>query len=129
MATIPTLKEEDARRPSREREDLISERTRIVNRMKACLARLGIRTFKPTVRQAPDQLSALHTPEGVPVPPNTLDELQRDIAQLHFVMAQIKGPRRPVWNDCSRRRRNDLMPWCACSPGPSGLASRRRTCW
>ena len=43
MVAIPTLEEEDARRPSREREGLVGERTRIVNRMKAGLARLGIR--------------------------------------------------------------------------------------
>ena len=36
MVAIPTLEEEDARRPSRERESLIGERTRIINRMKAC---------------------------------------------------------------------------------------------
>ena len=33
MVTIPTMAEEDARRPSRERENLINERTRIKNRM------------------------------------------------------------------------------------------------
>ncbi len=33
MAAIPTLDEEDAKRPNRERENLISERTRITNRM------------------------------------------------------------------------------------------------
>src|SRR4051812_30077839 len=38
MAAIPTLEEEDARRPNREREGLIGERTRIVNRMKGALA-------------------------------------------------------------------------------------------
>ena len=43
MVAVPSLEEEDARRPSRERENLVSERTRIVNRMKAALARLGIR--------------------------------------------------------------------------------------
>ena len=91
MVAIPPLEEEDARRPNRERENLIGERTRIVNRMKACLARLGIRNFKPTLRKAPEQLSALCTPEGVPLPPNTLDELQRDLARLHLVMAQIKA--------------------------------------
>lgn len=91
MVAIPTLEEEDARRPNRERENLIGERTRIVNRMKACLARLGIRSFKPTLRKAPEQLSALRTPEGVPLPPNTLDELQRDLARLHLVVAQIKA--------------------------------------
>src|ERR1700726_5183902 len=31
MVAIPTLEEEDARRPSRERESLIGERTRIIN--------------------------------------------------------------------------------------------------
>ena len=36
MAAIPTLEEEDARRPNRERENLLGERTRIVNRMRAC---------------------------------------------------------------------------------------------
>ena len=35
MAAIPTIEEEDARRPNRERENLVGERTRIVNRMKA----------------------------------------------------------------------------------------------
>jgi transposase len=48
MAGIPTLEEEDAKRPNRERENLVSERTRIVNRMKSALARLGIRGFKLT---------------------------------------------------------------------------------
>ena len=33
MAAIPTLEEEDARRPNRERESLVGERTRVVNRM------------------------------------------------------------------------------------------------
>jgi transposase len=44
MVAIPTMEEEDARRPSRERESLVNERSRIVNRMKSALARLGIRT-------------------------------------------------------------------------------------
>ena len=39
MAAIPTIEEEDARRPNRERESFVGERTRIVNRMKATLAR------------------------------------------------------------------------------------------
>src|ERR1700726_3866173 len=47
MAAIPTLELEDARRPSREREALVSERTRIINRMKSTLVRLGIRDFRP----------------------------------------------------------------------------------
>src|SRR5437762_14379494 len=51
MARVPTIAEEDAKRPSRERDCLVGERTRIVNRIKSTLARLGIRNFKPTLRK------------------------------------------------------------------------------
>ena len=90
MARIPTLEEEDTKRPNGERENLVSERTRIVNRMKSALARLGIRGFKPTLRKAPERLARLLTPEGAPLPPNTLAELQRDMARLRFTMEQIR---------------------------------------
>ena len=90
MAAIPTMEEEDAKRPHRERESLVAERTRIVNRMKGCLARLGIRTFKPTLQRATDLLPTLRTPEGTPLPPNALAEMSRDLARLHFVEDQIR---------------------------------------
>ena len=90
MAAIPSLEEEDARRPNRERESLVGERTRIVNRIKAALTRLGVRGFKPTLRNASQQLETLRTPEGTAVPPNTLAELRRDMARLCFVAEQIK---------------------------------------
>ena len=51
MVAIPTMEEEDARRPSRERESLVNERSRITNRMKSALARLGVRGFKPHLRK------------------------------------------------------------------------------
>jgi transposase len=90
MAAIATLEEEDAKRPSREREHLVDERTRIGNRIKATLARRGIRGFKPTLRTAPERLDRLRTPEGVPVPPNTLAELRREMAQLRLLAEQIR---------------------------------------
>jgi len=90
MARVPTIAEEDAKRPNRERECLVGERTRIVNRMKGTLARLGIRNFKPTLRKAADRLATLHTPEGMPLPPNVLAELQRAMARLGFVVSQIR---------------------------------------
>jgi transposase len=90
MAAIPTLADEDARRPTRERECLVGERTRIVNRIKAALARLGVRGFKPTWRKALEHLDALRTPEGTALPPNTRAELHRDMARLHVVTEQIQ---------------------------------------
>src|SRR6266550_4321490 len=58
--------------------------------MKGTLARLGIRTFKPTLRKAAERLATIHTPEGSPLPPNVSAELQRDMARLGFVINQIK---------------------------------------
>jgi transposase len=90
MVAIPTVAEEDAKRPSRERENLVGERTRIVNRVKAALIRLGIRNFNPRLRKAAERLAALRTPEDRPVPPNTLAELHREVTRLDMVTAQIK---------------------------------------
>jgi transposase len=89
MAAIPTVAEEDARRPTRERENLVAEQTRLVNRMKAMLARFGIRAFKPTLRHADRQIASLRTAEGTPLPKNTRAELCRDIARLHVIRNQI----------------------------------------
>ena len=91
MVAIPTVEEEDAKRPNRERETLVGECTRIVNRVKACLARFGIRGFNPTLRKAADRLETLVTPEGVRLPPLTLAEMLRDIARLRFLREQIKS--------------------------------------
>src|SRR5215469_2586799 len=90
MAAIPSLEAEDAKRPSRERENLVGERTRIGNRIKSTLARLGIRGFKPTLRTAAQRLERLRTPEGEPVLPNTLAELQREMARLRLLAEQIR---------------------------------------
>ena len=89
MVAVPTLEEEDAKRPNRERESLVGERTRIINRMKSALARLGIRGFKPELRKAPQRLEGLRTPEDVRIPPNTLDEFRRDLARLAMIREQI----------------------------------------
>jgi transposase len=110
MAAIPTLTEEDAKRPGRERESLVGERTRIINRIKGALARLGIRKFKPMSRSAPQALETLRTPEGAALPPNTLAELRRDMARLSFVKQQI--------NEVERARLERLQR----APGERGNA-------
>jgi transposase len=89
MCAIPTLEEEDDKRPNREHEHLVGERTRIINRLKSCMARLGIRGFNPTLRKAPEHIAKVRTPEGTPIPPNTLEELKRDMALLRFISDQI----------------------------------------
>jgi transposase len=90
MCAIPTFAEEDARRPHREREALVGEHTTIINRIKATLARLGIRSFNPKLKKSPERLEHLRTPEGEPIPPNTLAELRRDIDRKRLVAEQIQ---------------------------------------
>jgi len=90
MVAIPTIKDEDAKRPNRERESLVGEQSRIVNRMKAALIRLGIRGFNPKLKKASERLDGLRTPEGEPIPPNTLAELRRDMARRRLVSDQIR---------------------------------------
>ena len=63
MARVPTMAEEDAKRPNRERECLMGERTRIINRTRGTPARLGIRNCVPTNAA----LKALSAAPGVSV--------------------------------------------------------------
>src|SRR4051795_554214 len=117
MAAVPTREEEDARRPNRERESLVGERTRIVNRMKASLARLGIRGFKPTLRDAAERLDTLRTPDGAALPPNTRAELRRDMARLCFIVGQIKEIEDARQEGLATQPDPGRMRWCVCWPG------------
>jgi transposase len=89
MAAIPTIEEEDARRPNRERKNLVTEQTRIVNQVKAIFARFGIRTLRPTERRFEERLEAVRTAEGAPLPENTRAELRRHLARLRVVREQV----------------------------------------
>jgi transposase len=90
MAPIPTRDAEDARRPSREREKLTGERTRLVNRMKAALARFGVRNFNPKLKKAPERLADVRMPDGRALPPHTLAELKRTMTRARLLSDQIK---------------------------------------
>jgi len=93
MAAIPTIEEEEAKRPNREREKLVGDRMRIVNRMKSTLSRFGIRGFRPTLRKADEKLGELRTAEGELLSENTCAELRRDMRRLRMVREQIKEER------------------------------------
>jgi transposase len=106
MAAIPTVAEEDARRPTRERETLIREQTRAVNRIRSALIRFGIRTFKVKLRH----LEALRGPEGEPLPANTMAELRRDLARLQLIRGQIREIERARLERLKRAPRQGTHP-------------------
>jgi transposase len=90
MVAVPTLAEEDAKRPSRDRATLVGEASRIITRVKSAFVRLGIRGFNPKLKAAPARLATLRTPENEPIPPNTLAALKRDLERHQIVKKQIR---------------------------------------
>ena len=88
MVAIPTVAAEDARRPGRERDGLVAERTRLTNTIKAELALWGIQGFKPGLRKAAEHLEALRTVEGESLPPNTLARLHRLLKRRSLLSEQ-----------------------------------------
>ena len=90
MCRIPSLEDEDGRRPGREHEVLTREQTRLLSRIKATMSWLGIRGFKPKLRHAIERLAALRTPDGHAIPANTQAELRRDLERLSLLRQQLK---------------------------------------
>jgi transposase len=113
MAAIPSVEEEDARRPNRERGNLVTEQTRIVNQIKAIFARFGIRTFPPTLGKAEEKLEGLRTAEGMPLLENTRAELRRHLARLRVVRDQIRA--------VEEERRRNLAAAPAGAKGPHAM--------
>ena len=82
MLQVPSPGEEDAKRPSRERQRLVKERIQHVNRIKGLLATQGIYDFHPL---RPDREARL---AGLALPAHLRAELQREFARLVLVLEQ-----------------------------------------
>ena len=91
MVQIPTLEQEDAKRPNREHTSLVRDQTSLVNRMKSTLVMLGITNFNIKLVKAGQKLAGLCTPNGEPIPSNTLAELYRGLERLAVIRKQIKA--------------------------------------
>ena len=89
MVRVPTPEEEDAKRPHREREHLVQERTRFENRILALIATQGIRE-RPSLRSWERDLTALRTGDGRCMPANLLAELHRLRRRLVLTMELIR---------------------------------------
>jgi transposase len=89
MVAIPTVAQEDARRPGRERAGLVGERTRLTNTIKAELALWGIQGFRPGLKKAAEHVEALRTVDGQPLPANTRAKLHRLLERRRLISEQI----------------------------------------
>jgi transposase len=89
MVPIPDEADEDARRCVRERTELLSERVGLTNRIGAVLATLGVGDYNPLLQSRRRRLAELRTGLGEPIPPNALAKIERLLARLELVLAQI----------------------------------------
>ena len=67
MVRVPTPKEEDRRRVSRERKTLTAKRVEHVNRIKGLLHSQGVE-YEPLYRNRRQRLEELRTGDGLPLP-------------------------------------------------------------
>jgi transposase len=90
MVVPPTPEDEDRRRISRERAQLMSERTALSNRINGLLLNQGIAGYQPLKRDRDDRLEALRTGDGRPLPPRLKTEIVRMLERLEVLLRQIK---------------------------------------
>jgi transposase len=120
MVAIPTTKDEDAKRPNRERQSLVGEQTRIVNRMKAALIRLGIRGFNPKLKKAAGRLEDLRTPEGEPYRPTRWLSCVATWSAGGSSVIRSARSRRLAWNASSRHPVMDTRHGAPAGAGDRG---------
>src|ERR1700727_2925515 len=89
MVPIPDEADEDARRCVRERTELLSDRVGLTNRIGAVLATLGVNDYNPLLQSRRRRLAELRTGLDETIPPKALAKIERLLARLELVLAQI----------------------------------------
>jgi transposase len=91
MVVPPSVVQEDIRRLSRERGELVAERTKLSNRVGGLLANQGIAGFKPLKKGAWQALQTLRTGDGRELPPYLRTTIERVLQRLELLSEQIKA--------------------------------------
>ena len=90
MVAAPTPEEEDRRRVCRERQMLIAERTRHLNRIKGLLFAQGVSDYAPLRRNRRARLEVLRTGDGRLLPGHVKAQINRELDRLELLVEQIK---------------------------------------
>ena len=90
MVRPPSPEAEDRRRLSRERDALVAERIRQVNRVRGLLASQGIRGYDPVRRNRRERLETLQTGDGRALPRHVKAEIVRSLDRIEVLLRQIR---------------------------------------
>jgi transposase len=91
MVVAPSPEEEDRRRLCRERQTLLGERVRHVNRIKGLLFAQGIGDYAPLRRDRRKRLEGLRTGDGRDLPAHVKAQIARERDRLELALDQIKA--------------------------------------
>jgi len=86
---VPSEEDEDRRHLHRELKTLKGDRTRIINRIRAILAELGLNSQVRLDARFPDWLAGVTLWDGNPVPPNARVRLEQQFVRLQNLDAEI----------------------------------------
>jgi transposase len=89
MVIAPSPEEEDRRRIGRERQTLIAERIKHVNRIKGLLFSQGILDYAPLRRDRRTRLAAMRTGDGRDLPEHMKAQISRELDRLELLLDQI----------------------------------------
>jgi transposase len=89
VVQVPTSDDEDRKRPHRERQNLLKERGRHVNRIKGLCSQQGILDYEPMRADRHERLAELKTGDGRQLQPLLLAEMRRELARLEFLLDQV----------------------------------------
>jgi transposase len=91
VVRVPTIDEEDDRRPHRERDRLVKERVQHVNRIKGLCALHGIYDYRPLRPDRMRRLEQLRASDGRELPPRLKAEIRRELQRLELALQMIKA--------------------------------------
>jgi transposase len=91
MVVAPSPEEEDRRRLCRERQALVAERIRHVNRIKGLLFAQGVSGYEPLRRDRRARLEVLRTGDGRELPVHLKAQIGRELDRTELLLEQIKA--------------------------------------
>ena len=124
MGRPPTPEAEDERRICRERAELIEERVRHVNRIRALLFSQGVTTYEPLRRDRRKRLVELRTGDGRPLGEHLKAQIARALDRLDLLLAQIKAvedARDALLAQLAESRDEDRTEAAGAPPSPVAL--------
>ena len=97
VVQVPSVEQEDSKRPNREHDRLIKERNGHTNRIKALLVLQGIYWTRPQSRGFRATLGELRCADNSPLPEHVKAEIERDLDRLELIerhLALVDNQRR-----------------------------------